>query len=49
MIIRPNIINFLSIGIMSFAGVWLINRALRAGGMGGLCSMPMADHEAEEM
>lgn len=43
MLIRPNLLNFASIGLMAFAGVWLINRGLRAAGMGGLCSMPMND------
>jgi hypothetical protein len=30
--------NLLSIGLMAFAGVWIINRALQYAGLHGLCS-----------
>lgn len=38
MIVKPSLVNFVSIGLMAFAGVWVINRGLHMAGFSGLCS-----------
>jgi hypothetical protein len=40
MIIKPGIVNLVSIGLMAFIGVWVINRGLAAAGLGHLCATP---------
>lgn len=34
MIIKPSLMNFISIGLMAFAGVWVLNRAFDYAGLG---------------
>lgn len=38
MILKPNLLNVVSIGLMAFTGVWLINRGLRYAGVAHLTS-----------
>lgn len=38
MLIKPSLMNFVSIGLMAFAGVWIINRGLDYAGFSGLKS-----------
>jgi hypothetical protein len=38
MLIKPSIMNFVSIGLMAFTGVWVINRVLDRAGLGNLKS-----------
>lgn len=38
MILKPNLLNVVSIGLMAFTGVWVINRVLHYAGMPDLTS-----------
>jgi hypothetical protein len=43
MILKPNLLNVVSIGLMSFVGVWCINRALIYSGLPHLTSNGIAE------
>lgn len=45
MLIKPSLMNFVSIGLMAFAGVWLINRGLDYAGLPTLKSHGMNGQE----
>jgi hypothetical protein len=43
MILKPNLLNVVSIGLMAFAGVWVINRVLVKSGLTHLTSNAAAE------
>lgn len=43
MILKPNLLNVVSIGLMAFTGVWVINRVLAHSGLPHLTSNAVAE------